>query len=288
MFEPASDWYTGLPQEPAWERLRSAGLEVSPDLSEEEMISSGWSLLVSDHEQEIAARSRDVPCFTWSAAAILDPSVDPVDEPRFGIVLYAEDPWSEGGRRLEGINVGDIELPVVVRKVRFEAHRASSSSIGPGRVACWSTSRHREREGWLTALHVAQHSAMPGQMVDRGRACIDAALVDIGRPPTGTARRAVPPLDGRRVALDLGTPTPAKVIDVATNLGIGRSSHFPFRFTVNVAGVPGDSGGLIVAVPGGDPVGIYLGSHELASGARSGVGLAINQLEYLMNLEAYL
>jgi hypothetical protein len=291
MFDPPPNWHEGLPPGPAEERLQREEIEVWPDISEAERIGWGWSLLVSDREEGIEDRARAVPGFRWSEVGILDPSVDPrleVDDPRFGVVLYAEDLMAEGGERLDGLVMDGIELPVLVRNVRFEAQRAVPSRSGPGRLACWATSRNGAREGWLTALHVANHSAFAGSVVDRGRACIDVALVDVGRTGSGATRRSVPPTGGSAVELDLGTPTPATVIGVATNLGITRSSHFPLRFTLSVAGSPGDSGGLILADPCGEPMGIYLGANELRNGARGGVGQALTQLEYLMNLEAYL
>ncbi len=291
MFEPSPNWHGGLPPEPARERLKQEEVATWPDISEAEEIGWGWSLLVSEREREIEWRAREVPGFRWSEVGILDPSVDPrleQGDPRFGVILYTEDSLSEGGGRLEGLNMEWVELPVLVRNVRYEAQRAQPSSIGPGRVACWATSRDGAREGWLTARHVATHSAMGGHIVDQGRACIDAALVDIGTSATGSPHGSVPPTPGARVKLDFGGPVSATVLGVGTNCGILRSSHFPLRFTFNQAGMPGDSGGLILADPCGEPMGIYLGSHELTSGGRAGVGQALTQLEYLMRLEAYL
>lgn len=291
MFDPPPDWHQDLPPGPAEERLQREEVEVWPDISEAERIGWGWSLLVSDREEEIEDRARAVPGFRWSEVGILDSSVDPHLEgadPRFGLILYAEDRMAEGGERLDGLAMDGIELPVLVRNTRFEAQRAMPSRSGPGRLACWATSRNGTREGWLTALHVANHSAFHGLVVDRGRVCVDVALVDVGRAGSGATRRAVPPTVGSAVELDLGTPTSATVIGVATNLGITRSSHFPLRFSLSVAGSPGDSGGLILAVPCGEPMGIYLGANEFRNGDHVGVGQALTQLEYLMNLEAYL
>lgn len=291
MFDPPPNWHEGLPPEPARERLQQEEVAVWPDISEAAVIGWGWSLLVSDREEEIEARARGVPGFSWSEVGILDPSVDPRlegDDLRFGVVLYTEDPLTEGGERLESLNLDWVELPVLVRNIRYEAQRTSPPSIGPGRLACWATSRHGAREGWLTARHVAQHTATPGRIVDQGRACIDAALVDVGASAAGTRRGSVPPTVGSAIELDFGGSTSGTVLGVATNCGIARSSHFPLRFTFDRAGVPGDSGGLILADPCGEPMGIYLGAHELQGGGRSGVGQALTQLEYLMNLEAYI
>lgn len=68
-----------------------------------------------------------------------------------------------------------------------------------------------------------------------------------------------------------------------------RSSRFPLRFSFNATGTPGDSGSLIIGRPCGEPMGIYLGSFTSAkTGARSGIGLALTQLAYHMDLEVYL
>jgi hypothetical protein len=302
MFDPSPNWYEGLPVESAHNRLREEEVPVWPDIPEAELVGWGWSLLVSDREEEIAERARDVAGFSWSAVGILDPEADPrlgVDDPRFGVILYAEDPirWRgaqseesdgpEPGARLEALRFEEIELPVIVRNARFELQRGPSS-IGPGRAACWATSRGGKREGWLTARHVAEHSALHGHTVDQGRACVDAALVDVPRPGGKRLRRAVPPTDHSEVVLDFGHPVPGRVLDVATNCGIAGSSQFPLRFTVSRFGQPGDSGGLILAHPCGEPMGIYLGACQLESGGRGGFAQAITQLEYLMNLEVYL
>jgi hypothetical protein len=291
MFEPLPDWHRGLPLEPARDRLGREEVPAWPDIPEAELVGWGWSLLVSDREEEIAGRARDVAGFNWSAVGLLDPEVDRGlgdDDPRFGVILYTEDPLAEGGARLDGLRFEEIELPVLVRNIRFEAQHGVSSRIGPGRVACWATSRGQEREGWLTARHVAEHSELPGRVVDRGRACVDAALVEIERGPTGRRRRSVPPTPHSAIKLDFGSPAPGRVLDVGTNCGIAQSSYFPLRFTVDRVGKKGDSGGLILADPCGEPMGIYLGSCALESGGRGGFAQALTQLEYLMNLEVYL
>lgn len=239
MFEPSPNWHEGLPPGPARERLRREEVALWPDISDAEAIGWGWSLLVSDREEEIEARARAVPGFSWSEVGILDATADrrlEDGDPRFGVILYAEDTIAEGGERLESLYLEGIALPVVVRNVRYEAQRASPSSIGPGRLACWATSRGGAREGWLTARHVAEHSAMPGRIVDRGRACIDAALVETGNQMTGTPHGSVPPTVGATVELDFGNCISATVLSIATNCGIARSSHFPLRFTLSRSG----------------------------------------------------
>jgi hypothetical protein len=290
MFEPSPDWYEALPVEPARQRLERAEAPVWPDIPDAELVGWGWSLLVSDREEKIYELSRDVPGFSWSAVGLLDPEVDPRLEsrdPRFGVILYADDPRGESGARLENLPFDAVELPVVVRNVRIEP-QGGPSSIGPGRVACWATSRGGERQGWLTARHVAEHSGLPGEVIDRGRFCIDAALVNLGTPAMGQPRRSVPPTPHSAIELDFGEPVRARVLDVGTNCGIVDSSYFPLRFTVNQVGEAGDSGGLVLADPCREPMGIYLGSCELENGNRAGFAQALNQLEYLMNLEAYL
>jgi hypothetical protein len=287
MFDPPPNWHEGLPPGPAEERLQREEVEY---ISEAERIGWGWSLLVSDREEEILRYARDVPGFSWSAVGLLDPEADPQlrdDDPRFGVILYADDSCGEGGARLENLGFEEIDLPVVVRSVRFELQHGMPTDIGPGRKACWATSRGGELQGWLTAKHVADHSALRGQVVDRGQFCIDAALVDVG-PSAGQRIASVPPTANSAVKLDFGKPVAAQVLDIGTNCGIADSSHFPLRFTLNRYGQKGDSGGLVLAVPCEEPMGIYLGACELENGARAGFAQALNQLEYLMNLEAYL
>jgi hypothetical protein len=290
VFELPPNWHEGLPREPALERLRQEQTAPWPDIPDAELIGWGWSLLASDRAEEIEAQAHRVPGFSWSEIGILDPSLDRLgaDDPRFGVILNAEDIRAEGGQRLQSMRFEGIELPVIVRHIRYEPHRASPSSIGPGRVACWATTRGGIREGWLTARHVATHSQMPGRVIDQGQECIDAALVDVGRPMEGTPRRAVPPTPGAAVEVDFGSRVSTQVLGVGTNCGVVHSSHFPLIFTLNLAGQEGDSGAMVLAYPCGEPMGIYIGANQLEDGSTVGVGLAMVQLEFLMNLEVYL
>jgi hypothetical protein len=159
LFEPDPHWYDRLPPDPALARLEGEDLELWPDISYGERLGLGWSLLVSDRQDEIRDRARDVPGFRWSAVGLLDPEVDRAlgdDAPTFGVILSAVDDLVEGeeGRR-EDLAFEDIRLPVVVRRGEYEDHHG----IGHGRVACWATSRGGARAGWLTARHVAPVSA---------------------------------------------------------------------------------------------------------------------------------
>jgi hypothetical protein len=94
------------------------------------------------------------------------------------------------------------------------------------------------------------------------------------------------PALGGVVSVDFPVPQSGKILDVATNLGVRRSSRFPLRFSFNVAGVAGDSGSLVVGTPCGEPMGLYLGAFTSAQG-RTGVGLALTQIAYFMDLEVY-
>lgn len=294
MFEPRPDWYELLPEAEARRRLEREEIALWPDITPGETVGLGWALLVSDREQEVWARARDVPGFRWSAVGLLDPEVDrdlEGDEPPFGVILYAEDEQGEQRRRRESFAFEEIELPVVVRPGSYEDHRSAPPPIGHGRLACWATSRRGARRGWLTARHVADHPAMStvGSVVDRAPECLDAALVDVGAVGGGGGVQALAtPAVGGAVDLDLSNPLTATILDVATNLGVRRSSRFPLRFSVNTAGIAGDSGSLIRGMPCGEPLGLYLGSFTPAGGGtRSGIGLALTQIEYFMDLEVY-
>ncbi len=94
------------------------------------------------------------------------------------------------------------------------------------------------------------------------------------------------PANGGTVDLEFSTTQLATILDVATNLGVQDSSRFPLRFSLNVAGQPGDSGSLITATPCGEPLGVYLGAFT-SNGATNGVGLAFSQLAVLIGLEIY-
>lgn len=292
MFEPDPDWYTQLPRAEARARLEREDLFNWPDISPAEATGLGWSLLVSDREQEVWTRAREVPGFSWSAVGLLHPEVDRDlrdSDPRFGVILYAEDGYGERVPRREDLPFEEISLPVVVRQGTYKEHRSPAPLMSHGRLACWSTTRHGARSGWLTARHVADHPAMSsqGSVVDRAPECLDAALVNVGSSGGGRVQRLATPAPHATVDLDLPTPLSGRILDVATNLGVQRSSRFPLRFSVNVAGRGGDSGSLIIGTPCGEPLGLYLGAFTTAQGAQTGIGLALTQIEYFMDMEVY-
>jgi len=292
MFDPTPDWYERLPPTEAFARLEREELGLWPDISEGEAIGLGWSLLVSDREEEVWARARGVPAFRWSAVGLLHPEIDHAigeDDPPFGVILYAEDQYGEQEESLDGLAFEEVVLPIVVRYGAYEEQVGVPSPMNHGRLACWATSRKGRRAGWLTARHVADHPAMAAQgtVVDRAPECLDAALVAVGPAGSGSIQGLATPAVGGTVELDLSTPRAATILDVATNLGVQRSSRFPLRFSFNSAGVPGDSGSLVIGTPCGEPMGVYLGAFTSAAGARSGIGLALTQLNYLIDLEVY-
>lgn len=294
MFDPIPGWYEQLPAAEAMVRLEreSERLGLWPDISDGERIGLGWALLVSDREEEVWAQARDVPGFRWSAVGLLNPEVDTglgVDEPRFGVILYAEDDQPERVGRRENLVFDEIQLPVVVRHGTYEEH-LPPPYMGHGRLACWATSCSGARSGWLTARHVADHPAMSGigSVVDRAPEYLDAALVAVEPAGGGTAQSLAMPCAEATIDIDLSHPSSATILDVATNLGVRHSSRFPLRFNFNAAGIPGDSGSLIIGTPCGEPMGIYLGAFTSSlTGGRSGIGLALTQLAYHMNLEVY-
>jgi hypothetical protein len=293
VFEPRPFWYELLPEAEARRRLEREEIALWPDITPGEAVGLGWALLVSDREEEVWSRAREVPGFRWSAVGLLDPELDRElrgDEPPFGVILYAEDEQGEQGRRKESLVFEEIPLPVVVRPGGYTDQRSASPLLGHGRLACWATSRRGARSGWLTARHVADHPAMSavGSVVDRAPECIDAAVVDVGVVGGGSVQALATPAPGGKVDVDLPIPLTATILDVATNLGVRRSSRFPMRFSVNAAGVAGDSGSLMRGLPCGEPLGLYLGSFApVGVSTRSGIGLALTQIEYFMDLEVY-
>jgi hypothetical protein len=264
-----------------------------PDITRGELIGLGWALLVADREHEVWERARYIPGFRWSAVGLLDPEVDralTTDDPPFGVILYSEGGQTEGESRQDGLFFEEIQLPVVIRHGTYEEHRGAAPGLPHGRLACWAASRQGGCVGWLTARHVADHPAMAsvGRVVDRAPECLDAALVEIGAGGGGSRRPLATPAPGGRVRMDLANPVSTTILDVATNLGVQQSSRFPLRFTTTAAGLPGDSGSLIRGDPCWEPLGLYLGSFAGAgTSLRSGVGLALSQLEYHMFLEVY-
>jgi len=287
MFEPTDSWIEGLPEGPALRRIEEApDLELWPEISQSETVGLGWSLLVEDRAEILLERAPAIPGFRWASVGILDPEVDrglESSRQEFGIVFYAEDPRAEPAL-LEVVEVDEARLPIVLRPITYEEHGAVPA-LPDGAVACWATSAGGAREGWLTARHVALGGGY--KMADCGRECIDAALIDLGNVGSGYPARAVRPSPGIPVEALGPHRLTATILDVAIDLGISASAYFPLRFTTSRPGAPGDSGSLIVADPCGEPTGIYLGAARLDNGGEAGVGLAITQLEKLMEMEVY-
>jgi hypothetical protein len=291
MFEPDPSWYERLPSAPAASRLEREELAPWPDITPGERIGLGWSLLVSDREEEVWERARGVPRFRWPAVGLLSPEVDlgiSGDDLPFGVILYAEASPNEGEQRLPGLAFDDVELPVVVRYGHYQEH-GPVPLIPHGRLACRATTRNGRFQGWVTARHVAEHPLMAtvGTVLDSAPECLDAALVDIGTSWGGVPQSLATPANGGTVELEFSAIQRATILDVATNLGVQYSSRFPLRFSFNAAGQHGDSGSLITAIPCGEPLGIYLGAFTSRTGARTGVGLAFSQLAVLIDLEVY-
>jgi hypothetical protein len=289
LFEPNDSWFEGLPPEPAFRRVEeSPRLELWPDIGRDEAIGLGWSLLVGDRAEQLLEWAPGIPGFRWPAVGILDPEVDRgLGESRqqFGVIFYAEDPQATP-TVIGQIEVEDVALPISLRPISYR-EQASPPPLPDGTLACWATSAGGRREGWLTARHVALGGGY--NLVDCGRECIDAALIDLGSTGSGVPRRAVAPFAGARIQVEGPHPASARILDVAVDFGITASSFFPMRFTTSSVGRPGDSGSLILADPRGEPLGIYLGAAQLeATGQEAGVGLAVTQLEQLMKMEVYL
>jgi hypothetical protein len=289
MFEPSENWIESLPWEPALGRLEQARFETWAEMSEAERIAMGWTLLVADREEALLEGAVGVPNFAWSAVGLLDSEVDrglERSDPQFGVIFYVNDIES-APERLGSFEVEGVGLPVVQRPIAVEEHRAGVPAIPGGQLACWATSAGGMREGWLTARHVAAEGGH--RVVDSGRECIDAALIDVGTYGGGSYTRAVAPGGMAQAEVHLSSgPRWTRVLDVATNFHVKPSSYFPLRFTTVDCGVEGDSGSLILAQPCGEPLGIYLGALTTIEGRQAGVGLAITQLETLMNLEVFL
>jgi hypothetical protein len=209
------------------------------------------------------------------------------DGQRFGVVFYTEAGATES-EQVGQLELEDASLPIVARPVAQVEHLGVPQPLRPqGTIACWATSSGGRCEGWLTARHVA--SALGCRMVDCGRECIDAAVIETSDGCRGEPSKAVMPSVGGRVEVLSEQPIQARILDVATNFKVVHSSYFPLRFTTSTPGREGDSGSLVMADPCGEPVGIYLGAiNPERRGRWAGFALAITQLEALMNLEVYI
>ena len=311
MFDPNLSVVADLPEPPGavWSRI-----QVNPEvLTPEVRKSVGWTALIGEAMDSVDLRSRNVTGFHYAAAGLMDDSVDLgleyADGRRFGVILYCDAFGRDVGavreqvpyQVFEPVRVNaDMAFPVTVRPGNWRDSSSSSaggsppSAAGLGQLACWVTTRSRKHAGWLTAAHAAP---LLGAVLDAAGACTDAAVV-AGPMPAGLAHATA----YRGVAATVqvlmwlhGGLRQATVLDVSTDFDIYTSPRFPVRFSLNVAGVSGDSGGYIEQLSsptsGRSPVGIYLGAFVPSTAptgqAPSGYGLALYQLEHSMQMEIY-
>jgi hypothetical protein len=264
-------------------------------------VSVGWTAAASAADEDIRAMAADVPFFSYAAVGFLDEELDPSFRgsglPAFGVILYADAVSDMPVDELRLLRLRDVDavFPVVVRRGTWQQHQwrqAPPPAVTGGQLACWATSRGGSRQGWLTARHAAPGLGAP---VDAATDCTDAALVSVGwaplisQPATAAYRRLAAGVSAE-IHLSQGSLT-ATVLDVSSDFGIFESPKFPLRFSLNRAGIIGNSGAYITESFSGLPLGVYLGAFRPASAAQgqalSGYGLAIYQLESMMKLEVY-
>jgi hypothetical protein len=304
MFEPDMSVLRQLPYPPG-RVVETVPFDIT-ELPQDLQISVGWTAAAGAADSEIAALAADVPLFSYSAVGFLDEELDPSLRgsglPPFGVILYADDPVFNGSDipsdTLRVLRFRDIDtvLPVIVRRGIWQQHRSRQVPPPPtqgAQLACWATSRAGARQGWLTARHAAAQGL--GTLVDAATECTDAALVSVGpapwiSQPASAAYRSLAAGVSAEIHLSQGAVT-ATVLDVSSDFGIFKSPKFPLRFSLTQAGISGNSGAYISEGSSGQPLGLYLGAFLPASAAKghapSGYGLAVYQLESMMNLEVY-
>jgi hypothetical protein len=299
MFEPDLSVFSGLPYPPG--RVAETLPFDMTDLPPYLQVSVGWTAAAGAADDDIRTLAVDVPFFSHSAVGFLNEELDPSFRgsglPAFGVILYAD---AVAGMPVEDLRVlrfrdVDTVLPVVVRRGTWQQHQwrqATPPVVAGGQLACWATSRGGTRQGWLTARHAAPGL---GTAVDAATDCTDAALVAVGSAPlvsqpATAAYRSLAAGVSAEIHLSQGSIT-TTVLDVSSDFGIFNSPKFPLRFSLSQSGVTGNSGAYITETFSGDPLGVYLGAFLPANAAQgqtpSGYGLAIYQLESMMNLEVY-
>lgn len=286
MFELTDDWYGDLDADRARARVSDSPYPLWPEMPPGEEIGLGWTLLVSDRQEQLNEISAGIPGFQWSAAGILDPQVDrslELEHQRFGVIFYVEG-VNARSEQIAELTFDEVTLPVVQRPATFLEQRTPAPGVS-GQLACWVTTDQAD-EGWLTAKHVARTSPGLSLVLAAGQ-CIDAAIVSDGQPGGGTPTNAVLPTVGMSVEIIGSHVWQAHILDVSSTLGSMRSSQFPLRFSFNVPGRPGDSGSMIRANPCDEPTGILTGAMRLDNGDEVGIGLAIHQLEIQMRMEIF-
>jgi hypothetical protein len=263
----------------------------------EQRTSLGWTTAIAAREFEIIQIAREVPFFSHSAIGLVSSTVDagltPISLP-FGVILYAVGsighPLDQQWHRSITFPGPGAEFPVVIRRGTFTPTSSGRTPFG-GSYACWATWRKGKSRGWLTARHVAR-ALPPIHTVDQAADCVDAALIDVPRPhpvnPKPVKLSAAAPHAGLRVQLDFkpGTPISTVILDVSNTLGI-KDPKFPLRVSTQAAGKSGNSGSLITE--SGLPFGMYLGHFTPAKAptTSSGVGLALSQLQSLVDMEVF-
>jgi hypothetical protein len=199
----------------------------------------------------------------------------------FGGAVLIED---EGPQTLVTLRVGEQVIPVAVNRGRFRPHGCPPHPTG-GSGTCWVKKNTANPPHWkygiLTCRHVVTsaglgatiplnpsgaHASPSSAIFAEETTCtIDAAVLEVpaGDWPTGLTRLPlmVPAAPGQLIELldHTGRANSGKVLQVF-HFGTYLGNLLGQRVIADVHGVPGDSGSLLTAAPGGEGVGIYMGA----------------------------
>jgi len=203
-----------------------------------------------------------------------------------GSVLIDE----EGPQTLAVLRVGEQVMPVAVNRGKFRPHGCPPHPAG-GSGACWVEKNTLNPPFWqygiLTCRHVVTSAGVGASIpltpsgthpiptsavfAEETSCTIDAAILEVPVSdwPAGLTRLPI-----------MAPATPGQAIELVDHSGVAKTGrvlhvlHFSNyvgnllgqRVVADVHGVPGDSGSLIIASPGGEGVGIYMGDIPDGSG----------------------
>jgi hypothetical protein len=218
---------------------------------------------------------------------------------------------------IDEITVGDLQVPVIVRRPLFMPHASPLEHPHGGIAACWAgpvcDPRPRPTEvpppgavtGFLTAAHALRGpEGSPvtigddvstttgiGKVLAIGPPGIDAALV---QPPPAAAIDPGPWVHPRRVfaqgeeveVVCASRPFRAIISAVQDTRGM-LSSNIPCNFFLNAGGLPGDSGALVRTVADNEWIGLYRGGLALPYSKVEGVCAHLAQAADAMKLLLY-
>lgn len=265
-------------------RALDHGYAILEERNEIELFSAyAWTVLASDRNEQLEELETRFPFTQRVSFGYFDPEIE--EATGFGFIVEVDPPSDllRIGLAEEYTDQTTIELagerfPVSVRIVR-DRPQANVTRPGKAKASVWTAinpTGARPREGWLMPRHavrprrsrIAYSDGCTGLVVDDFGPSWDAVLASstLPTPPTtqATALDVLPPGLSLKLRTRRGVRVNTVVVHVERNIGLIGYDKSPIRMTYDWSGSKrGDSGALVSAVNGHEPVAMHQGSAQM-------------------------